>query len=118
MRQDLLASSAIAAVLAFGEVGAESRPTVQRMYTGGVMLSHCVDDSPYLPVCFGYLSGVYDMHGVIAGPTADRYFCAGRTNAVELRDLFVEYVSEDPRRVDLAAASLALNAFRRAYPCE
>lgn len=113
-------------ILAFGTIlamfivgTATSEVKVQRFYTGGVMLSHCVSESAYRAVCMGYLLGIYDAHGVHVGSGMPKYFCAPKkTDPERLREIFVKYVSEDPRRVELASASLALNAFRGAFPCE
>jgi hypothetical protein len=65
------------------------------------------------------MSGIFDTHGALVGSGMPKYFCAPkRIDAEELRQIFVKYVSETPRRAELAAGSLALNAFKAAFPCE
>lgn len=116
MKPSILVSGAIVAVSV--STTAISQVTVQRMYTGELMLSHCVSESSYREICLGYLAGIFDAHGVFVGLGVPQYFCAPRgIDPEQLRKIFVKYVSEDPRRNELAAASLALNAFKGTFPC-
>jgi hypothetical protein len=64
------------------------------------------------------MSGILDTHNVLVVWGMPRYFCLPKgIDAEKLRQIFVKYVGEDPRRVELAAASLAINAFKGAFPC-
>lgn len=115
MKSIVLAFAAILAIFVVSP--AQSQVKAQRLYTGAVMLSHCVNQSEYRLICLGYLSGIFDTHGVFVGSGMPRFFCAKDVNAERLREIFTKYVSDDPRRNELAAASLALNAFKGAFPC-
>jgi hypothetical protein len=36
----------------------------------------------------------------------------------ELREVFIKYAKKNPEKLNLAASSVAINAFKKASPCE
>lgn len=97
---------------------AKSEVMVNRLYTGGQMLSQCESESEYRVICLGYLSGIFDLHNEYAASGFPQKFCPPkRTNAVQLRRIFIKYANENPQKDHLAAASIVINAFKEAFPC-
>jgi hypothetical protein len=39
-------------------------------------------------------------------------------NLAELRQVYIKYAKENPGKLNLAASSVTINAFRAAFPCE
>ena len=97
---------------------AKSEVMVNRLYTGGQMLSQCESESEYQVICLGYLSGIYDLHNVYSASGFPQKICPPkRTNAVQLWRIFVKYANENPQKDHLAAASIGINIFKEAFPC-
>ena len=126
---------AFIAIVAISGIGAAQSTKGARLYTGEIMLAHCAGKQPpnvpasdisesqaaaYKGICIGYLSGISDAHGTYAAWGIPKYFCApkGTINPEVLMEVFIEYVNEKPERLPMAAGSIAMNAFAKAYPCE
>ena len=91
-------------------------------YTAGGVLSDCeskkASEQAY---CMTYLAGISDAHNALVFwknlPTPK--FCAPeKTTQNELRRVFIAYARENTDKLHLAAASLVMNSFYKAYPCE
>jgi hypothetical protein len=69
-------------------------------------------------ICNGYLAGANDAHELHTG-LDEETICVPAGESIErLRKVFVEYANEHPEELHLSAASLAMNAFEEAFPCE
>ena len=70
--------------------------------------------------CRMYLAGVSDTQGTFHAweNLPGKYFCIpyGVTNQ-KLREVFIEYVNDNPQTLNQAASSIAINAFEKAFPC-
>jgi hypothetical protein len=107
----------LAAVLPSGAAAAELT-----FMTGSQLLEFCTNtDTASMDrgLCTGYLAGLAD-----AGTTLRHWrraapgFCIPRdASPFALRQEFLRYAQENEAGWDGAAAGLAINAFRRAYPC-
>jgi hypothetical protein len=71
--------------------------------------------------CRRYLSGISDAHDAFYRLEflADKAFCIpDRETNERLREIFIKYVNEHPQDLELVASSMAINAFRQAFPCK
>jgi hypothetical protein len=85
------------------------------------MRDECSTGSEHMEACLWYFQGVSDtLHsfqsaGLLSKST--RYCIPLAAKAPELRDVFLKQVADDPTTQHMSAASVALVAFSRAYPC-
>jgi hypothetical protein len=90
-------------------------------WTAAEMRDECSTGSEHMEACLWYFQGVSDtLHsfesaGLLSKST--RYCIPLAVKAPELRDVFLKQVADDPTTQHMSAASVALVAFSRAYPC-
>ena len=88
---------------------------------GNGLVQLCQGDSNFdRGVCHSYLVGIHDAHGsfAYAGLLPAKYFCP--PDGVEvgvLKEAFLTYASSRPENLHRTASSLAIDAFRIAFPC-
>ena len=85
------------------------------------MRDACSPGSKDMETCLGYFQGVSDtLHAFQSADLLSKnaHFCIPfDVKAPELRDIFLKQVVDDPTTQHMSAASVALVAFGRAYPC-
>jgi hypothetical protein len=85
------------------------------------MRDACSPGSANMETCLGYFQGVSDtLHAFQSADLLSKatHFCVPfAVKAPELRDIFLKQVVDDPTTQHMSAASVALVAFGRAYPC-
>ena len=89
---------------------------------GNGLLSDCEERATFNEgVCAGYLSGVMDAHQTFKGwgeLTQPTYCKPDGVTLGQVRAIVVKSLKENPEELHLNAASLVLNALRRAFPPE
>ena len=65
--------------------------------------------------CIYYLAGVQDVWNNL---DSKKYCMPDGVKLAELRDVFIKYAKENPGKLYLAASSVTINAFNKAFPCE
>jgi Rap1a immunity proteins len=91
-------------------------------WTAAEMRDECSTGSEHMEACLWYFQGISDtLHsfqsaGLLSKST--RYCIPSAVKAPELRDVFLKQVADDPTAQHMSAASVALVAFGRAYPCD
>ncbi len=106
MKRFLLAFVAIAAMSVINPAKAAA------VYDGNEILYSC--EQGHLR-CIYYLAGVQDVWNDLDS----KKFCMPESvNLTELKEVFVKYAKENPEKLYLAASSVTMNAFNKAYPCE
>ncbi len=106
MKLFLLAFVAIAAMSVINPAKAAA------VYDGNEILYSC--ERGHLR-CIYYLAGVQDVWNDLDS----KKFCMPEgVNLTELKEVFVKYAKENPEKLYLAASSVTMNAFNKAYPCE
>lgn len=91
--------------------------TTEKFYTGNDLLAECEIKSK---ICHGYLSGIVDAHNLtITWFDISKHFCMpADTQVRQLRKIFTNKAAVNPETLHLSAASLTMNAFHHAYPCD
>jgi hypothetical protein len=72
-------------------------------------------------ICNGYLAGASDAHELHTGldEGAKKSICIPTGASIErLRKVFVRFANDNPKDSKLDAASVTINAFAEAFPCE
>jgi hypothetical protein len=65
--------------------------------------------------CIYYLAGVQDVWNDL---DSKKYCMPDGVKLAELREVFIKYAKKNPEKLNLAASSVAINAFKKAFPCE
>ena len=65
--------------------------------------------------CIYYLAGVQDVWN---DRDSKKYCMPDGVNLAELKKVFIKYAKENSEKLNLAASSVTIKAFRAAYPCE
>lgn len=103
--------------------GTEIRVRVHVQLTAGELYDRCNFDLSAPPpdafICVGYLTGAEDgMTIILAANGLPLAFCKPDDVRREvLLAAFVDYVRADPRKRELPAALVILQAYRQAFPC-
>jgi len=91
-------------------------------YTSGQLLSVCESENHGdLLACNHYLSGIVDAHEQLSdwGRLSHNYICfPGGIDTIQIRKVYIKHANEHPEDLHFTAASIVLNAFRIAFPCE
>jgi hypothetical protein len=72
-------------------------------------------------LCSGYLMGVVDVADGLqqAGLTKQPAFCMPvDVPEAKIKDVVIDYLADNPKRCDTDAATLAIEALGKAYPCK
>ena len=91
-------------------------------WSAAEMRDECSTGSEHMEACLSYFQGVSDTlrsfqsAGLLSKST--RYCIPVSVKAPELRDVFLKQMADDPTTQHMSAASVALVAFGRAYPCD
>jgi hypothetical protein len=109
---------AIVAVVAMSFIN----PANARYFSAKKLLSGCETKSTINRViCNGYLAGASDAHELHTGldEGAKKSICIPTGASIErLRKVFVRFANDNPKDSKLDAASVTINAFAEAFPCE
>ena len=85
------------------------------------MRDACSPGSKDMETCLGYFQGVSDtLHAFQSAGLLSKtaHFCIPfDVKAPKLRDVFLKQVADDPTTQPMSAASVAVVAFGRAFPC-
>ena len=65
--------------------------------------------------CIYYLAGVQDVWSKL---DSKKYCIPDGVKLTELKEAFIKYAKKNPEKLNLAASSVAINAFKKAFPCE
>ena len=106
MKLKILAFIAIAAMSGIGSAKAAA------VYDGNEILFSC--EQGHLK-CIYYLAGVQDVWN---DRDSKKYCMPDGVNLAELKKVFIKYAKENPEKLNLAASSVTIKAFRAAFPCE
>jgi hypothetical protein len=90
-------------------------------YGGDGLLTLCKSNIPAnRNICDGYLMGIADAAGTITEwAKLEAYFCISNSvTGEQLREVFIKYLNANLEDQDFSANSLALTAFREAFPCQ
>ena len=82
------------------------------IYDGNEILFSC--ERGHLK-CIYYLAGVQDVWN---DRDSKKYCMPDGVNLAELREVYIKYAKKNPDKLYLAASSVTINAFNKAYPCE
>jgi hypothetical protein len=94
-------------------------PANARYYSADKLLSQCeIESLINRAICNGYLAGANDAHELHTELDEEAICIPAGASIERLRKVFVEYANEHPEELHLSAASLAMNAFIEAFPCE
>jgi hypothetical protein len=113
----------LALLLLLGLTAAASADNHTSAYwTAAEMRDECsTAGSEHMDACLFYFQGVSDaLHSLQSADLlskSTRYCIPSAVKAPELRDVFLKQVADDPTAQHMSAASVALVAFSRAYPC-
>lgn len=95
-------------------------------YSGNELLKFCKDPHPYevgaavvaYARCVMYLAGISDLEQIHETLGHTTGFCIPPGTSVEqLRQVFLLWMDQHPRRWHMGAGVLTLNAFSEAWPC-
>jgi len=106
MKLKILAFIAIATMSGIGTAKAAA------VYDGNEILYSC--EQGHLK-CIYYLAGVQDVWN---DRDSKKYCMPDGVNLAELREAFIKYAKQNPEKLNLAASSVTIKAFRAAFPCE
>ena len=81
-------------------------------FDGNELLFSC--DKGHLK-CIYYLAGVQDVWNTL---DSKKYCMPDGVKLAELREVFIKYAKKNPGKLNFAASSVTLNAFKKAFPCE
>jgi len=65
--------------------------------------------------CIYYLAGVHDAWNDL---DSKKYCMPDGVKLAELKKVFIKYAKENPEKLNFAASSVTINAFKKAFPCE
>ena len=65
--------------------------------------------------CIYYLAGVQDVWNDL---DSKKYCMPDGVKLAELKEVFIKYAKENPEKLNFAASSVTISAFRKAFPCE
>jgi len=82
------------------------------VYDGNEILLSC--EQGHLR-CIYYLAGVQDVWN---DRDSKKYCMPDGVNLAELRKVFIKYAKNNPGKLNVAASSVTIKAFRAAFPCE
>lgn len=87
--------------------------------TAGTLADRCTEPSAYsTSYCFAYLAGIHDSMRAYEVWLGQSEFCApSQVAQKDLRDVFVAFVTANPRYRTAQGASVAVVALKEAYPC-
>ena len=71
--------------------------------------------------CHSYLAGIHDAHGSLdhSGVLTEKSFCTPEGVEVGvLKEAFLTYAATRPELLQRTASSLAIDAYRIAFPCQ
>lgn len=106
MKLIILAFITIVAMSGIGQAKAAA------IYDGNEILFSCKQGHLR---CIYYLAGVHDVWN---DRDSKKYCMPDGVVLAELKKVFIKYAKENPEKLNLAASSVTINAFRAAYPCE
>ncbi|SFG20993.1 hypothetical protein SAMN05518801_11085 [Novosphingobium sp. CF614] len=88
--------------------------------TAGKLADRCTEPSAYsISYCYAYLAGIHDAMRAYEVWLGQREFCAPTEVAQkDLRDVFVAFITANPRYRAAQGASVAVVALKETYPCE
>ncbi len=96
--------------------------TQANYYSAGGVLADCESKKAVEQAyCMTYLAGISDAHNALVywKNLQEPKFCAPKdATQDQLRKVFTQYANENPQSLHLAAASLVMNAFYKAFPCK
>ncbi len=96
-------------------------PVMGDLYTGNKLMDWCDETATVLQntYCAMYLSGIMDAESAFVGwKVKTPHFCIPDGVSVnQVRQVFLQYMKAYPEDWHMSAGSLALNAFRQAWPC-
>jgi hypothetical protein len=90
-------------------------------YGGDGLLTLCKSNIPAnRNICDGYLMGIADAAGTITEwAKLEAYFCISNSvTGEQLREVYIKYLTANLEDQDYSAHSIALTAFREAFPCQ
>jgi hypothetical protein len=64
--------------------------------------------------CIYYLAGVHDARNDL---DSKKYCMPDGVKLAELKEVFIKYAKENPEKLNFAASSVTINAFKKAFPC-
>jgi len=110
-------------LFSFSQGGAD---LIQSLSDGNALLERC---EAYLSdtgsaakgnVCFGYVTGVVDVHNVfVSNNEMNPFWCApDGINSSQLVRIVTKYLQEIPEALHFSASSIIIFALRDAFPCE
>ena len=106
MKLKILAFIAIAAMSGIGSAKAAA------IYDGNEILFSC--EQGHLK-CIYYLAGVQDAWNNL---DSKKYCIPDGVKLTELKEAFIKYAKKNPEKLNSAASSVTINAFKKAFPCE
>ena len=106
MKLRILVFIAIAAMSVIGPAKAAA------VYDGNEILFSCEQGNLK---CIYYLAGVQDVWN---DRDSKKYCMPDGVNLAELRKVFIKYAKNNPGKLNVAASSVTIKAFRAAFPCE
>lgn len=65
--------------------------------------------------CIYYLAGVQDAWNNL---DSKKYCIPDGVKLTELKEAFIKYAKKNPEKLNSAASSVTINAFKKAFPCE
>jgi hypothetical protein len=102
-------------------VAASAQNRTPAYWNAADMRDVCSPGSDSMATCLGYFQGISDtLHSLQSAGFLSKaaHSCIPfDVKAPELRDVFLKQVADDPTTQHMSAASVALVAFSRAYPC-
>ena len=100
---------AFVAVMVVSVIGPATATT---FYDGNEILFSCEKGNLK---CIYYLAGVQDAWNDL---DSKKYCMPDGVNLAELKEAFIKYAKKNPEKLNLAASSVTVNAFKKAFPCE
>ena len=82
------------------------------IYDGNEILFSC--EKGHLR-CIYYLAGVQDLWSNL---DSKKYCIPEEVTLTQLKEAFIKYAKKNPGKLNLAASSVTINAFKKAFPCE
>jgi Rap1a immunity proteins len=102
----------VLAFVAIVAMSVSSPAKAAAVYDGNEILFSC--EQGHLR-CIYYLAGVQDVWNDL---DSKKYCMPDGVKLTELKEVFVKYAKENPEKLYLAASSVTINAFNKAFPCE
>jgi len=106
MKLRVLASVAVMLMAAIGPAKAAA------IYDANEILFSC--EQGHLR-CIYYLAGVQDAWNNL---DSKKFCMPDGVKLAELKEVFIKYANENPEKLHLAASSVVMNAFNKAFPCK